>query len=82
VFLGNYLYDKGVETGIKKGRISGWNTGYKEGQESILEIVKMQRDGTQQTTSSDTGTFDKMKAEFDRMEINSKLDDIKRDINK
>lgn len=62
-YLVSHFYDKGREDGFKKGRIAGWNTGYREGQESMMEVIK-----EVQTRNRFSG--------FDQGDIDRKLTDI------
>ncbi|MEN6320712.1 MAG: hypothetical protein ABFD82_18390 [Syntrophaceae bacterium] len=63
VYLGFHFYNTGMETGFRKGRVAGWNTGYREGQESMMEVIK-----EVQTRNRFSG--------FDQGDIDRKLTDI------
>ena len=68
-YLAFHFYNTGIEAGYKKGRIAGWNTGYKEGQESMMELVKSMQ------TKTRFSNFDKMDIDGKLKDIEMKLDD-------
>jgi flagellar biosynthesis/type III secretory pathway protein FliH len=68
-YLVSHFYDKGMETGFKKGRIAGWNTGYREGQESMMEVIK------EVQTKNRFSSFDHDDVDRKLRDIEMKLDD-------
>jgi hypothetical protein len=77
VYLGFHFYNTGMETGFRKGRVAGWNTGYREGQESMVELVSQYMKKNTVKTDARTPMAD---SPIDTSMIESQLDDIKRKI--